>query len=253
MIQKELAVGILFLFLGTNIIPSTTHDTAEQSPLRTATGNTFYVGGSGPGNYSKIQDGVNNASEGDTIFVYRGTYYENIDIDKIINLVGEDKNITIIDGGGKHDVICIHNDNDGVTLSGFTIQNSGNYSDEYTEDCGVDILSNNNTIQNNVVSYHPHCGIRIGLANSNKLTKNIIKNNPNNGLWVEFSDNNTIIDNIFFNNIFCGIEVDNRKKNIIYPVGPIHTPYIGRVDYDPASYDWPPVADVGVCFCSCYC
>ena len=57
----------------------------------------------------------------DTVFVYHGTYYENVDIDKIINLIGEDKNTTIIDGGGKHDVICIHNDNDGVTVSGFTI------------------------------------------------------------------------------------------------------------------------------------
>jgi parallel beta-helix repeat protein len=214
MIQKGLAVGILFLFLGTNMILLTGYNVEGQSTLPTI-GNTLYVGGNGSENYTKIQDAVDNASDADTVFVYRGTYYENVDIDKIINLIGEEKNITIIDGGGKHDVICIHNDNDGVTVSGFTIQNSGNYSDEYVGDCGVDVLSNNNTIENNIITHHPHCGIRIGLANGNTITKNIIKNNTNDGLWVEDSDNNTIIDNIFLNNTYSGIEIVNGRKNII--------------------------------------
>ncbi len=215
MIQKGFAIGILFLFLGTNIIPSTAHNVAEQSTLPTVTGNTFYVGGNGPGNYSKIQDGVNNASDGDTVFVYRGTYYENIDIDKIINLIGEDKNITIIDGGGKHDVICIHNDNDGVTLSGFTIQNSGNYTDGNYEDCGVDVLSNNNTIQDNIISHNQLHGIRIGLAKGNTIIKNIIMSNPNEGLLIDYSDNNKIVNNIISNNSFFGINILEGKENNI--------------------------------------
>jgi hypothetical protein len=32
-------------------------------------GDIFYVGGSGEGNYSTIQDAVDNASDGDTVFV----------------------------------------------------------------------------------------------------------------------------------------------------------------------------------------
>ena len=62
-------------------------------------GNTLYVGGSGPNNYSSIQSAVNDANPGDTVFVYNGTYYETVYIDKNdITLLGEDKNITIIDG-----------------------------------------------------------------------------------------------------------------------------------------------------------
>ena len=35
---------------------------------------TLYVGGSGPGNYSEIQDAIDNASDGDTVYIYEGTY-----------------------------------------------------------------------------------------------------------------------------------------------------------------------------------
>ena len=34
----------------------------------------LYVGGTGPDNYTLIQDAINNASEGDFIFVYHGIY-----------------------------------------------------------------------------------------------------------------------------------------------------------------------------------
>ncbi len=38
--------------------------------------NILYVGGTGPNNYTRIQDAIDNASDGDTIFVYSGIYYE---------------------------------------------------------------------------------------------------------------------------------------------------------------------------------
>ena len=50
----------------------------EQSSMYTRNGKTLYVGGSGPGNYTKIQDAINNAIDGDTIYVYSGTYNGNI-------------------------------------------------------------------------------------------------------------------------------------------------------------------------------
>ena len=52
--RKGLAVCIILLFIGICIIPSNAKDTEKL--LQTSRGNWFYVGGSGPGNYSKIQD-----------------------------------------------------------------------------------------------------------------------------------------------------------------------------------------------------
>ena len=61
------------------------------------TSNTFYVDDDGTVEYTSIQDAIDNASDGDTIFVYNGIYEEeSFSINKSINLIGEDKENTII-------------------------------------------------------------------------------------------------------------------------------------------------------------
>ena len=63
-------------------------------------GTIIYVG-SGAGNDSAtINGGISLASDGDTVYVYGGTYIENVIVDKTINLTGENRDKTIIDGGG---------------------------------------------------------------------------------------------------------------------------------------------------------
>lgn len=71
--KKLLVFGIIVLFIGMSI-PSTGRDVEQSfiSPLYDY--NTLYVGGSGPGNYSTIQEAIDNGSSGDTIFVYKGNY-----------------------------------------------------------------------------------------------------------------------------------------------------------------------------------
>ena len=89
-----------------------------------------------PGDYSTIQLGLNNASEGDTVLVESGTYIENIiwpDVDNI-TLTGENTNECIIDGGSNGVVINCFTSQDerNATIRGFTIQNGSN------EDEGVE-------------------------------------------------------------------------------------------------------------------
>jgi len=88
-------------------------------------GTTLYVNTTGSGGaYTKIQDAINASKDGDTVFVYSGTYYENVVVNKTINLKGEDKDLTIIDGGGIGDVVRVIAD--WVNISGFNITGSGN-------------------------------------------------------------------------------------------------------------------------------
>ena len=104
---------------------------------------TLYVGGTGPGNYTTIQSAVNDASNGDTVFVYNGTYYETLAIGKSIDLVGEDKYTTILDGDFVYEDV-IHINCGFVNISSLTITNSGMN--------GISFLGENNLhFTNNII------------------------------------------------------------------------------------------------------
>ena len=61
--RKWLAIGIILLFVGTCIIPAIAKNT--EKPLSASRGNWLYVGGSGPGNYTRIQDAIDASNDGD--------------------------------------------------------------------------------------------------------------------------------------------------------------------------------------------
>ena len=127
--KRFVIVSLIITLLTTPVLY---HDTSQAAHCN---GNTLYVGGDGPGNYSAIQDAITDAANGDTIFVYNGTYYENILIYKSIQLLGEEKNTTIIDGDKKGDVVQVMADN--VTISGFTVKNGGRLYFSYKEGGGI--------------------------------------------------------------------------------------------------------------------
>ena len=77
--RSKFLMGVIVVLILTNfIVQSTAIEMIEQSSMSTRNGKTLYVGGSEPGNYTKIQDAINNASDGDTVFVYNGTYDEKV-------------------------------------------------------------------------------------------------------------------------------------------------------------------------------
>jgi len=75
-----------------------------------------------PDDYVSIQEAIDNAADGDTIFVKEGTYHENVVVNKSLSLVGENVDTTIIDGNppeGYRIPIKIQCDN--VSVSGFKL------------------------------------------------------------------------------------------------------------------------------------
>ena len=147
-----ICIGITILFLGTCVTSSYAVDNVKKSSMSFSDGNILYVGGSGPDNYTKIQDAIDNSSDDDTVFVYDDSspYYEHVIIDKSIKLIGENKNTTIIDGEGNGKVVSIQDDIDGVTISGFTIQKCGPF-DYKLPYAGIYVKSSYNTIYDNII------------------------------------------------------------------------------------------------------
>jgi parallel beta-helix repeat protein len=170
----------------------------------TPLGNTLYVGGSGPGNYTRIQDAINNTSNGDTVFVYdeSSPYFENLIVNKSINLIGENRDTTVIDGDGEKNIVTITAEN--VLISGFSIQTGEDITYRY----GISICSNLTTISGNIL-INNYFGIHIYEYTDSKIIGNNFINNVV-GLYLK-SRGNIVKNNYFFND---GISI-STSGNII--------------------------------------
>lgn len=194
--RKSLVVGIIILFVGASIIPSMGNPIVVRQDLQD---NKTTFRNLNPG---YIQDLIDNASDGDTIYIPSGIYYENIIINKSISLVGEDKNTTIIDGSNYpwSYLKVVEIQVDWINISSFTIRYGGNG--------GIVISSNKNTIFNNIIGSNSGCGIILhNSSNDNIISHNSISENKE-GAWgsgggiglSDNSNNNTIAGNFISNN-----------------------------------------------------
>ena len=208
LIRKGLAVGIVLLFVGTCFI-SVTAQYIEKPSLLTSSGHWLYVGGSGPGNYTTIQDAVDNASDGDTVFVYSGMYNEIIVINKNqLTLIGEDKNTTIISFNRTYHMRQITINANTCSIENLQItQNNNSIIPQ-----GILINSNYNTIKNSII-FNVTEGIELSAGSeSNTIIHNEIKNNLI-GIDASSSTYNNISHNIFANNTQNNIYLSTQSDN----------------------------------------
>lgn len=213
MIKKEKIWMIIALTIGIIFAPNLSALQLEKLSVKILIQNddpkTLYVGGTGPGNFSKIQDAIDNASIGNNIFVFQGIYYEVVSIDKQLILKGQNKENTIIDAQKKGYSINISAD--GVSVSSFTIQN-GSYSGNIVNKANLFIISSDNIITENIFKYS-ESGIMMHNANRNIISENIMIYNDI-GLWISGSEN-IVTKNVISNNSDMGIDAFG-SENIIY-------------------------------------
>ncbi len=198
--------------------------TFESNVVRA--GNIWYVG-SGAGNDSAtINGGILLAGDGDTVFVHSGTYYENVVINKAINLTGEDKDMTIIEGDGSGNVITVTVD--WVNVSGFTIMNGGDRGWPFY-DAGIKLNNVYNcTISNNIVTSNNYDGISLNGSSNNNIMSNMISDSRWKGIDIYSLSSNNIIsgNNISDTGGICIHVMSNGNtiigNNISKPVGRLY-------------------------------
>ena len=173
-----------------------------------ASATTWSVDGSGgDADFTGIQNAINNATDGDTILVHFGVYYENVDVNKSVTLIGNGQ--PVVDAGGEGNAITLTAD--GTTLEGFTATNAG--SSWQDTDAGIKVISNNNTITGNNVSNNSEDGIHLFFSSNNIITGNNASNNNRDGIDLDYSNNNTITGNNVSNNNVKGLELYDSCNN----------------------------------------
>jgi len=188
---------------------------------------THYVGGIGTNNYTKIQDAVDNSSNGDTIFVYNGTYHEKLIINKSISLFGEDRTGTNISGvyeepDNKYQDRVITIEADYVNITGFNITTEGGFigcTKTYKYCTGLYLKKHNNTnISGNIFYKLKGYGMISLKSDYTKITNNVFYNygvKDGCGIIVDSSNNTLIDNNTFEDNELYGIWLSCCKNNKI--------------------------------------
>jgi parallel beta-helix repeat protein len=219
-------LAIIFAALITLLV--TTMVVVKTRPLQTEATNIIV-----PDNYPTIQEAINNATAGDTVFVKSGTYDEHLIINKCISLIGENMGTTIIDASRNGTAITITADH--VTIRQFTIRNGyelphvtyGIIVDHCNQAMiGDNIISDNDwgvflyCSQDNIVAsnniFHNWQGIGITLSHNNHILNNTVHDHEEAGIVMGSSgNNNTLERNAVFLNGFCGIQIGWSSFNHI--------------------------------------
>jgi len=210
---KLSTVFALFVFLSIVIISVQSESIMVENPPPFINGITIYVDDdniNGPWDGSQehpfryIQDGVNISENGDTVFVYNGTYNETLIINHSIILTGEEE--VILDGMYEDILVYVLSDN--VTIQNFTIRNSGGHVGNTAV-----MLQSDTTLIKNCIIYRTRIGIYANNSSCNIIDNCTFRNNGE-GILLSYSDNNVIEGSTFGHNSI-GIHIENSCSNLI--------------------------------------
>ena len=225
--MKKKLIGIfIFMLLICTVLPASANVIVDRTYNSINLGNTLYVGGSGPNNYTRIQDAINDARNGDTVYVYKGTY-NSILIDKSITLLGENKYTTIIDASGEYWGVRVYADGisiSGISISGFTIKyaNMGGWGSGIKID-NKNFPLNDIIIHDNILEQNYY-----GIDNNDgycRIYNNIIIDNYEAGIYL-IDENTYVTNNVIMNNpigivatgensyIICNNQIKDNEKGI---------------------------------------
>jgi parallel beta-helix repeat protein len=174
-------LALLLMFCGT----------ASATQLYVTETGWWSAGGTFNANDTPIQAAVNGADVGDMIFVWNGSYTENVNVNKRLTIEGEGADVVAVTARSLNDQVFGVTANR-VNISGFAVSGA-------MGSCGAGIY----------LYYADHCNIHNNRANSNRC-----------GIWLHNSSDNTLTENTANSNIqrgiyIYGIDGDSSNRNTL--------------------------------------
>lgn len=211
--KKLVATSFLVALLALTLIQAmATYTQTSNIQFAKANSQTKIV----PDDYPTISDALGNATQGDTILVKKGVYYENPVITKSVTLTGENSENTVVygDGGidkGARPVFKIAADD--VQLSNFTIR-SVNQSSAALFATGIIIGGDRCTITgNNIVG--TYYGVFSSVQSSVVISQNNITAVLKDAIRICGGASNTISYNNITGNAVSGVALDGYSGRIL--------------------------------------
>jgi len=184
-----------------------------------------------PNIFPTIQEAINNASDGDTILVLNGIYYENVVVNKSVSIIGESRGATIIDGNNNtKPVMWIQADNISIAEfclrnasgggQGILVQNSLNvvitHNLVHSTTFGITVQGCSNTTisDNNLTDNYGH-GLELDWSNNIDVLDNRISENSNEGIYVYDCQNCSVEGNTVSGNHWSGVLIQSGSNNLL--------------------------------------
>ena len=195
------------------------------------TANVIYVGGSGAGNYTTIQEAIDAAQSGDIIHIAAGIYMEHVVVTKDLHIIGEGANKTIIAGTGSGDTIYVTNCSIEIrdigvcgtgteeVDAGIKLQNT--YACIIDNVCvntsynGIYVLRSNTIMIESSTFSRNYYGIHLHSSSNCTISSNTIIDNYRHGILMEGSHHNDIEFNSIYRNLKKGISIRSSNENSI--------------------------------------
>jgi len=144
--------------------------------------------------YKSIQEAIDSASNGDTIYIFGGYYQEKLLINKQLKIIGSiDEVETIIDYRYDYRYV-IEITADEVTLEYVTVSDS-DYTTTSPIGALIHLKSDNNRINNNNIENTTSYGIYVNPKSTDNLISSNEINNTKIGVYLSSSSNNDVVNN----------------------------------------------------------
>ncbi len=232
--SREAITLITILLISQLLFTSTIQ--SEKITVKINNSQKIIVDINGTGDYTTIQDALNNSEDNQIIYVKKGTYSEILNIRKTIKIVGEEN--TEINPISERNKYAIRLGAPNIYIENLTVTNGapGLYTtairisstNSTIKNCefldtpiGILVWTSNNKIENCTFTNCQDEGIALLGSKFSKCENNQIKNcvfyNNSDGIELQYSSCNKIIKCEFFENTHSGIDAiaESNDNNLI--------------------------------------